>query len=192
MIYQFRAGYSLPGVTPQVVGDTLKELEAKNSVVTPSAVVEVAKPKNAPLHSCFEWNDSKAAERFRLDQARLIIRSVEVVRMLEGGKEERQLGFVSIAVNKPGSSAYMNTEGALRDERYSAKIIDDAKAQLLGWRRRYGHLAALVKEFAPIVEAIDKMDEEKDKKNAKAESSPRAAKKRPHRNVPRPPEAEAN
>ncbi len=179
MIYQFRAGYSLPGVTAQIVGDTLKKLEAEHNVVTPAAVVLIARPRNAPLHGCFEWDDGKAAEKFRLDQARLVIRSVEVVHIMENGKEERQLGYVSIAENKPGSSAYMNTPDALKDERYSAKIIDDAKAQLLGWRRRYGHLTEMVKGFAAVVEAIDQMDDTKEMKDAKAKGSPRAAEKRP-------------
>lgn len=189
MIYQFRAGYSLPGVTAQVVGDTLKKLEAEHNVVTPAAVVSIARPRTAPLHGCFEWDDGRAAEKYRLDQARLIIRSVEVVHMLDNGKQERELGYVSIAENKPGSSAYMNTRDALKDERYSAKIIDDAKAQLLGWRRRYGHLTEMVKGFAAIVEAIDRMEdvETKDTKNAKAKGSPRAAEKRPQQRKPNQP-----
>lgn len=181
MIYQFRAGYSLPGVTAQVVGDTLKKLEAEHGIVTPAAVVSIARPRNAPFHQCFEWDDSRAADKFRLDQARLIIRSVEVVHIMENGKQERQLGYVSIAENKPGSSAYMNTPDALKDERYSAKIIEDAKSQLLGWRRRYGHLTEMVKEFASVVEAIDRMGdtETKDTKDGKGKGSPRAAEKRP-------------
>ena len=99
MIYQFRAGYSLQGVTPQVVGDTLQRIEKQNGVVTPASVVKIAEPKNAPLHPCFEWDDTKAAEKFRLDQARLIIRSVEVVTMLDNDKQERHLGYVSIPQN---------------------------------------------------------------------------------------------
>ena len=46
--------------------------------VTPERVVEVASDPDNPLHRLFDWNDSSAARKFRLDQARSLIRSVEV------------------------------------------------------------------------------------------------------------------
>lgn len=46
--------------------------------LTPDAVLEDARSKKSPLHDCFEWDDSEAAHRYRLEQARTLIRSVRV------------------------------------------------------------------------------------------------------------------
>lgn len=46
--------------------------------LTPDAVVADAADPNSPLHDAFEWDDSKAAQAYRIEQARVLIRSVEV------------------------------------------------------------------------------------------------------------------
>ena len=42
--------------------------------ITPYEVLEKAKDENSELHKCFEWNDSIAAEKYRLQQAGNILR----------------------------------------------------------------------------------------------------------------------
>ena len=79
MVYQFKSGFRC-NVPAQVVGEKIATIEATNGGhVVVSDLVEDAHPEDAPLHCCFEWNDSEAAERYREDQARQIIRSVYVV-----------------------------------------------------------------------------------------------------------------
>ena len=46
--------------------------------LTPSEVVSAARDPESPLHNSFEWDDAKAAESWRLVQARELIRSVQV------------------------------------------------------------------------------------------------------------------
>lgn len=52
----------------------------KERGLTATAVIEESRPETAPLHNEFEWNDETAANKFRLDQARHLIRDVLVVR----------------------------------------------------------------------------------------------------------------
>ena len=52
---------------------------APDGVLTPSAVVESARDEGSPLHDKFEWDDGVAAEAWRLEQARRLIRTVKVV-----------------------------------------------------------------------------------------------------------------
>lgn len=56
----------------------LRELARKHGRLTPSLVLKEAQSPKSPLHSFFEWDDGRAAEAYRLTQARLLIRSVEV------------------------------------------------------------------------------------------------------------------
>jgi hypothetical protein len=46
--------------------------------ITPDAVLQDAKGKNSPLHDQFTWDNSEAAEQWRLSQARELIRSIRV------------------------------------------------------------------------------------------------------------------
>lgn len=58
----------------------LQELCDRNGArLTPDAVLADASDPESPLHEHFEWDDSKAAAKHRLDQARSLIRSVKVV-----------------------------------------------------------------------------------------------------------------
>jgi hypothetical protein len=42
-------------------------------------VLADARDPESPLHDCFEWDDAKAAAAYRIDQARVLIRSIEIV-----------------------------------------------------------------------------------------------------------------
>lgn len=57
----------------------LREIAAANAGrLTPETVVDIARSEASPLHRYFEWDTAKAAEAYRLDQARTLIRSVRV------------------------------------------------------------------------------------------------------------------
>jgi hypothetical protein len=64
---------------PQRIGEALKAVtdQAKGKL-TPKAVVEAARNNKSPLHKHFEWDDAKAAESYRLEQARELIRIIRV------------------------------------------------------------------------------------------------------------------
>jgi len=57
--------------------DSLAGLEARGRL-TPAKVVESARLKTSPLHDHFEWVDSVAAQHYRLEQARTLIRGIRV------------------------------------------------------------------------------------------------------------------
>lgn len=64
----------------KVIHETLIALGDKNGGrLTPELVVDAAKDKKSPLHSQFEWDDKKAGHQYRIEQARTLIRSVQVV-----------------------------------------------------------------------------------------------------------------
>lgn len=67
------------GVQADVVADELKRINEKYQGVDPRDVVTEAEPVDAPLHPAFTWNDQKAAYRYRLYEARNLIRAVHVV-----------------------------------------------------------------------------------------------------------------
>jgi hypothetical protein len=60
-------------------GEVQRLATEHGGVVTPAQVVEAARDPANPLHEEFEWDDSVAAEQWRLAQARTLIRSIRVV-----------------------------------------------------------------------------------------------------------------
>lgn len=79
MNYEYRGGSVVKGVAAK---DAFKELERirVKCGLTPKNIVAESRAKNAVLHPAFEWNDKKAAEEYRLWEARQIARSVVVIK----------------------------------------------------------------------------------------------------------------
>ena len=76
--YEFRESARY-GIKPSVVGQAFEKITTAKGPVTPEAVVNAARPEEAPLHPVFEWDDSVAAENYRKGQARTLIRALVVI-----------------------------------------------------------------------------------------------------------------
>lgn len=72
--YSYRDGARYR-VNATVVALELKRIGTAGAVA-PKAILDAARPTDAPLHPIFEWSDDKAAEQYRLIQARRLIRAV--------------------------------------------------------------------------------------------------------------------
>lgn len=57
----------------------LRGLYEQHGELTAPLVVDEARPSGAPLHRYFQWDDAVAAEEYRLEQARSMIRRVRFV-----------------------------------------------------------------------------------------------------------------
>jgi tRNA A37 N6-isopentenylltransferase MiaA len=77
--YKFRDSFRAPaGVTAEAAAKEMERVRQETGSLTPKALVDASRPKDAPLHSAFEWSDKKAAEAYRQHQASTLIRAVEV------------------------------------------------------------------------------------------------------------------
>lgn len=71
--------------TSEVVRRALRALE-RSGKLTPEEVVSTAQNPEHPLHPYFDWDDSVAASKWRLEQARGLIRSVTVKVVMENDR----------------------------------------------------------------------------------------------------------
>ena len=99
---------------------------AKRGRLVPKRVVQWARTHRASaLHSCFEWDDKKASEQFRVWQARELIVSVEVV--YPDGKK-RQV-YVSPVHARPTGEGYHRLVDVMGDadrrERFLTQALDE-------------------------------------------------------------------
>ena len=121
----------------QKIGEELETL-AKDGKdhLTPAAVVQRARDKKNVLHKHFEWDDAKAADHYRLDQARSLIRSIHVEN--EEVESGRTRAFLSIA-DRDGTS-YRPIGTILNSADLQSRILASAEKDLLAFENRYREL----------------------------------------------------
>ena len=94
MNYKWKEGSRPPRISANVAGVELERIRAKHGALTSKAILDESRPKDAALHKAFQWNDSKAAEAYRLHQASTLSRSIVVIRE-DGGIEHRAYSLVT-------------------------------------------------------------------------------------------------
>ena len=142
--------------------DLRGELEAlyraNGGRLTAAAVVEAARPENSPLHSQFEWNDEEAAEKYRLTQARALIRRVKISYVTKDDEVAKAPMFVSVA-QSDATHAYMKTEEVMHDPVLTRIVLQDAIRQWRALYARYQHLEgfrnAVRASFVPTTPSSD-------------------------------------
>ena len=148
--YSYRSGYRFK-VPAQVVGETLEGL-AQTGELTSARFLEVSRPEDAPTHNMFEWDDSVAAERYRLQQATVAINSVEVQIVNEAtATVTPQAAFVNVIRKAPAQSgSFAPIEVALSDENMRNALLENALNELKAFRRKYSQLSELADVFFEI------------------------------------------
>ena len=141
--YAWKRGYHAPKIDAQAAGESLDALRSKLGVLTAEGVLVAAKPKRSKLHKAFEWDDSVAAQKHRLWQAGMLIRSV-CVTVVNGEPSEPVRAFVVIS---NGEDSYVNVVDAMADPAMRAQVLARAESEFLAWKSRYEHL----EEFSELV-----------------------------------------
>lgn len=97
MSVHFRRGKSRHGVAAAAVLQELEALRKKEGgKLLPESIVERAKSTRSPLHKFFEWDDTEAAQKYRVFQARNLIREIQITE--KSGAPEA--AYVNVQVDK--------------------------------------------------------------------------------------------
>lgn len=129
MVYQWKPGYGMGGDADRIG----HEIETLGDAVSPRAVVELARDEATALHASFEWDDAKAAEEWRVEQARGIMRALVFVEERPGAPDDRVVfrayESVEIAGDEDESTrAYMPIRSVLADKDLRAQIVARLRA----------------------------------------------------------------
>jgi hypothetical protein len=116
-------------------------------ILRPADVVVFARDPQTALHAEFEWDDSKAADQYRLEQARLIIRCT--VRIVSEDSPPIR-AYVSLQTDRRAGDSYRALEDALSDPELRKQLLAQALREADSWRLRYERLV----ELQPICRAI--------------------------------------
>jgi hypothetical protein len=129
-----------------------KELDsiakANDNLLRPIDIVEFAKDKTTALHTCFEWDNKKASQEYRLWQAREII-SVYVRVIHKNTKPVR--AYVSLMNDRKNiGGGYRDIEIVLKDEYLRGQLLNEALDELERFREKYKQLQELSEVFTAI------------------------------------------
>lgn len=155
MVYQWKDGSRLTRLDAQVIGERIEGIRSLHGSVTASAVVADARAANSPLHPAFEWNNKVAAERYRLEQARHLLRHITVTFAPTDGSTERTIrAFVTVPdASEDGADVYQSTEVAMSDPDMRRHVVERARRELDSWKRRYRDISELADIFAALESA---------------------------------------
>lgn len=126
MVYQWAKGSRLKA-NAQEVGE---ELEAIQGSLTPERIVDEARNKSLELHKCFEWDNEEAAEKYRITQARDVLRFISVVTTVKSEGKESESVVVRAYENvktKDNDREYVQLFHALNDTEYRNQIFGRLK-----------------------------------------------------------------
>lgn len=101
----------------------LHVLEDRNGRITPERLVTAARPTGHIMHGDFEWNDKKAGHKFRIEQAREIIRTWVMPKVTTSVIEFRAPAYVRDP-RLPGSTqGYISTVRVRSDEDLKREVL---------------------------------------------------------------------
>ena len=138
--------WKVPGIMPvdaQTAGNELQRIYERDGVIEPETVVAESRTPSAPLHSCFEWDDEKAAHKYRITQAQNIIRAIVVV---DEAKQPETRAFVSV------QREYHPVSVVVRNPEKREILLQNALNELRWFERKYNTLQELSNVFAAIKE----------------------------------------
>jgi hypothetical protein len=162
-------------VPAQVAGTELERIRTSHGGnLAPSAVVEESRPEEAPLHRCFEWDETKAAQRWNEHQARQVIGSIVEVHITEGPPEtiKSTIAFVRMEPDE-GGQGYQRTAEVVADDELRGRMLHDALIYLQGAQKRFAHLSELKEVFDAIDRAIADAEQPKKARSKRGKDRPR-------------------
>jgi len=148
MVYRWKIS-SLYPVNAETAKEELNRIYEKNGKLEPAEVVKESRPESAPLHPVFEWNDTKAAELYRIDQAKHMM--CAIVQVEEREEQPPQEVRVFIHAEK----AYHPVDVVLRDPSMKKEALRDALRSMQSFRQKYSSLAELSRVIAEMDRVLD-------------------------------------
>lgn len=161
--YKYRPG-AIHKVSAEVAGPICQRLHDSNQL-TPHNLVEAARPVDSPMHDEFIWDDSVAAEKYREEQARMVIKSIVLVE--SNSQAERSVKLEKADTEKafeydfpkqtedsvPADRAFVSTGernhryvpllSALTNETWKENLLRSAKKDMESFVSKYHRLDVL-------------------------------------------------
>lgn len=123
-----------------------EEIQSIGESATPKQILDFARNPDTELHKCFEWDDSIAAEKYRLSQARTIVCNLVYV---DEKKPEPQR--VAVRLIQRADEAYKPVQMIVRNKTEYENLLERAMSELRAFKARY-HTLVELEEILSLIE----------------------------------------
>lgn len=146
--YFWRVGAKIK-LDPQKAGEHLLRLTTQcQGSLSAAQVLEEGRDPDNFLNSHFDWDDSTAAEKHRLNQARQLLNCII---MVDQDKKIVEPARVFVSLKTIERRAYIPLITVLSDPTLRRATLDEALKEIERFKEKYRHL----KELADIFSALD-------------------------------------
>ena len=159
--YKARASSHINDKEAQIIGRWLETMP----LITRQAVLNDARNTKSPLHPFIEWDNRKAAESWRLEQAQHLINAIRVVVEIDG-EEVETVAFHRLIMESTQDNdgdnppvAYYKPVLDLTAEEMRDQVLKNALAELVSWRNRYAEFEKVYKKMFGEIDATVKQIE---------------------------------
>ncbi len=149
--FYWREGFE-SRVSAELVGDELERLrERMGGRLKPPDLVAAAARRSSPLHALFTWDDTEAAVKWRLHEARRVLQGI----LVEHPRPEQKpvMAYLSTKTEDDGR-CYKEARVVMEDPELRARALAECKAMAAAWRRRYRNLEEVIAAVDAFEEAL--------------------------------------
>ena len=141
-------------VKAEVAADTIRRLQQTlgKDDVTAKELLDDSRREDSPLHSCFTWDDTIAAEKWRLEEARHIISSITFKKIKDEKPSAPLRLFLNVAPVAPRNQGkFIGIDIILKNPDYKKQALLNMMNELRNVQRKYD----MYEEFSGVSKAID-------------------------------------
>lgn len=148
MVYEKKYSWRSPkNVSAQIVGEVIEQIEKEDGAVTKEKLLEVSRPEDSPTHRLFEWDDSVAAEKYRLHQSQKAILDIVVTVVKNDEPQLSSRAFVNVTSGLSNKAQYSSIDVAMADEEKRNAVLDNAFEEFRKFEDKYNSLRELSAAF---------------------------------------------
>lgn len=133
------SNYTVANVDANKIGKELESIESKGELTTKN-VVEYARNKKSELYKCFEWDDTIAGEKYRLQQATWVLQSISIIYEEEPKRTTKM--FVNIK-NEESKREYKNIISVLENDEEYKQLLNKAERDFVSYKDKYQNMIQL-------------------------------------------------
>lgn len=149
----WRKGARFTKIDPDLAHAEMESIRIEKGQLTADLLLEKARDGSNVLHSAFEWRDGIAAEKYRLGQARQMIKSIEIVYEDLPVEETTVKYWHIVKEEEEPTKSYVPKDQALADPEMRAKMVLGAYKELRNFRKKYKELDELA-QFHALIDSL--------------------------------------
>mgnify|MGYP000850528880 CR=1 FL=1 len=144
MSYNWKLKGLAKGINPEDAVNELTRIQNIYGTITPELIVTAAEDEGSVLHKFFEWDDNRAAQLWRIQQARILLNNIQVSVISDG--EAREVDVYEVTSRKEGYQSI---------DTFTSENIEYIKAGIIQQLNTLKNKLKLYKQFDKVLEYIN-------------------------------------